>query len=321
MIHDPPTARFRARLRLTVFGLLLLVVAGACNMVSLGYGNLPALLTYRVDQWFSLNDSQSALVKARLEALHAWHRREALAVLVRDLDDAQARLARPLTMADADWFVSQAQSHYRRAVSRMISDSADLLATLRPEQVAHLEKHFAKRNREFAEKYIDPNPDKIRKARLERVESTAQEWLGPLSTAQRERLRGQMASMPADYPAMLSESERRQGELASILRGVTEGGPAAHPAGAADQRAVEVLKRWALDWESGRTQSYRKQADGWIRGYKELYVELINNASTEQRNYLRERLRYYSRELTAFVQPPRAAVRLCEICGSPDLPG
>ncbi len=283
---------------------LWLVGAAACSMVSLGYANAPTLLAYRAGDWFALDGEQARAVRTGLGELHAWHRRAELPRLLHGLSELQARLDRPLTVADADWLVAEAQQRYRITVARLIDQAAPLVPTLRAEQIERLERELAKRNREFAEKYIDAPAEKVRAARLERVEDNVSDWIGPLSAEQREWLAARVLALPVDYRDVLADNQRRQRDLVAILERVAGGSAATVPA-AADLGSE--LKRWATDWESGRSATYRAQVETWRQGYKQIAVELINNATLEQKDRLRRRLRGYAADLASFVEPAKAA--------------
>ena len=288
-----------------VLAVLWLAFAAACSVVSLGYASAPSLLAFRAADRFALDSDQAAAVRASLDDLHAWHRRTELPRLVRGLGEVQGRLDRPLVMADADWLVAEVQQRYRVTVARMIDQAAPLIPTLRTEQVEHLERQFAKRDREFAEKYVDAPVDRVRATRRERVEENVSDWLGPLSPVQRRWLAARVDALPVDYRAVQADNQRRQREMVAILKRAAVGASGATPVGA--ESSATALKGWATDWDTGRPAAYRAQVDAWLRGYKGIAVDLVNNATPAQKERLRERLRGYAADLGSLVEPARAA--------------
>lgn len=286
----------------------VVLLLGACGLISIGYSNAPTLLTLRADQYFDLDGEQEAQFKQRMQALHAWHRREVLPGLIAALDEADRRLARPLAPGDADWLVEQAQTQYRIAAGRIAHDTADIAATLKPAQLAHLKRRMADQNREFAQKWVNASAEAVREERYDRVEGNVEDWLGRLDTRQREWLRARVDAIPVDYRAWLQERQRRDAELLALLRVASEGG--VRPVGLrSGSTTADALQRWAQDWDGGRSPDVAEQGERLLRDYKQLYVELINQATEAQRAHLRQRLRGYADQLARSAEPPLARVR------------
>lgn len=258
-------------------------------MPSFGYRNAPTLISWRASSYFDLDSAQQAEFKTRLERVHAWHRREELPQVIATLREARQRIDRPVSLADIDWIIAETQDHYRKAVGRIVDESADLLATLSPEQIDALERKLAEVDEEFVEEWIDASPDRIRRARFERVLERAEEWLGRLEPAQRRWLRQQLDRIPTDYEAARADRLRRQAEFLALLRGDA----AMVKTGAGGDTRRGRLKRWAIDWDHGRTPDELARIDRFMRDYGELYSELINGATPGQRDHLRRRLDSY----------------------------
>lgn len=284
------------------------LLLGACGLISIGYSNAPTLLTLRADQYFNLDGEQEARFKERMQALHAWHRRQVLPGLIGALDEADRRLARPLAPGDADWLVEQAQTQYRIAAGRIAYDTADIAATLKPGQLAYLKRHMDEKNQEFAQKWVDAAAEDVREERFERIESNVEDWLGRLDARQRDWLHARLDAIPVDYRAWLEERQRRDAELLALLRIASEGGM--RPAGfRSGSMTADALQRWAQDWDNGRSTDVAEQSERLLRDYKQLYVELVNQSTQAQRAHLRQRLRGYADQLAREAEPPLTRVR------------
>lgn len=288
-----------------LLGCVAVALLAGCSAVSIGYSNAPLLLAQRTDIWLSLDREQFwALVRA-LEEAHDWHRRMQLPGVVRVLNDARERLDGSVTLADIDWAIDEVQREYRASVSRVIEAGAPAIAGLRPEQVVHLERRFARRNAEFAEKYIDAPPARVREARFERVRNNVEDWLGSLTPEQERWLRARVAAIPVDYRAVLAENERRQRELVAILNRHIE-----RPNDL--DETVAAVRRWATEWEAGRSPQYQAQSAAWTRAYKQLVVDLLHFATPAQKRHAGLRLNGYVQAVTPFLEPvpaPGAAAR------------
>lgn len=272
----------------------VVLVAAGCSMPVLAYRNAPALIGWRASSYFDLDAEQRAAFEQRLERVHAWHRREELPRVIATLREARRRIDGEVSIADAKWLVDAVQDQYRKAAARIVDESADLIPTLRSEQFAALERKFAEVDEEFVEEWIDASPEDIRDARIERVTKRAEEWLGRLEPDQRGWLRARLDEIPVDYRAARADRLRRQTEFLALLRG--------------DATAVRIrmdssgvlapLKRWAVDWDRGRSRAELARVDRVVRDYSVLYVELINGATPEQRDHLRGRVDAYIEALS-----------------------
>jgi uncharacterized protein DUF6279 len=263
------------------------LLASACSMVSLGYATAPTLLAWRASRYFDLDSAQQAQLRARLEHVREWHRREELPRVIATLGDARRRADALVTPADAEWFVASVQEHYRVALGRVIDETVDLAASLGPPNVAALQRRLADEEDEFDEKWIDPPPDEIRRERYDRVLEDVEDWLGPLSRAQRQGLKTRLDALPLEYAAWQADRRRRQREFVALLQWQVRNG--VRTVGAEDP-FVAKLRRWALDWDRGRSPEELARVDRFVRDYCAIGVELANDASPAQRDHLRRRL-------------------------------
>lgn len=294
---------WRGTLRVRAWGLLVFgafALLAGCSVGSIGYSNAPFLLAHRADTWLSLNGEQFSSLRRALEEAHEWHRRTRLSGVVRALNDARDKLDGQITAADVDWAIDEVQREYRATVSRVIEVAAPALAGLRPEQVAYLERRYAKRNAEFADKYIDATAQRVREARFERVRGNVEDWLGSITPEQERWLRARVAQIPVDYRAVLAENERRQRELVAILKRHIERPQELDV-------TVAAVKHWAADWEAGRPPQYQLQSAAWLRAYRQLVVDLLQSATPAQKRRASQRLDGYSQAVAPFVESASAA--------------
>ena len=274
------------------------MLLSACSMVSLGYRHAPTLLAWRAAEYFELDAEQRMQFRSRLETVHAWHRREQLAPLLATLEETRERLSGPVSRDDGEWLVSALLGHYRAVVARIVAESADLLATLRPEQIAGLERRLAEKAAEYEQIWIDAPPDEVRRARFERIRGHAEDWLGRLEPWQDAWLRARLDAIPVDYRRWREDRSRREAAFVALLAEVSlDGtGPGANSAHGA------ALRGWALDWDEGRSAEQRMAADRLRHEYIGLGVALINGATPAQRDRIRARLAAYVSALAAHLR-------------------
>lgn len=280
--------------------LLAIAAISACSMASLGYRHAPLLLEWRITEYFELDGEQRTFLGERLEAVHGWHRRKALPELLHVLDEAQRRLERPLEPADVQWLVEALFDHYRRVAGRIVDESAPLATSLDAAQIAAFEERLAEKALEYQEKWIDAAPERVRRERFERVLENAEGWLGRLSPAQRAWLQARLDEIPADYLGWRAERARRERELVALLK--DHAGVGAREV-SFQGRGHEALRRWAVDWDEGRSVEERERAERLRQGYIALVVDLVNGATPEQRERVRTRLAGYRDALSGYVLP------------------
>lgn len=288
-----------SRVRLAAV-LLAVVLVAACSMASLGYRHAPLLMEWRITEYFALDGEQRTFLGERLEAVHEWHRREALPQLLHVLDETQRRLERPLQPSDGQWLLEALLDHYRLVAGRIVDESADLATSLDATQIAAFEERLAEKALEYQEKWIDASPERVRRERFDRVLENVEGWLGRLSPAQRAWLQARLDEIPADYLGWRAERARRERELVALLKARAGAG---WREVSLDDQGREALRRWALDWDEGRSPKEHERAERLRQGYIALAVDLINGATPEQRERMRRRLAGYRDALSGYVLP------------------
>ncbi len=269
------------------------LAVSACSAVSFGYRHAPTLVSWRAADRFELDAAQRTALRERLQAVQAWHRDEQLAPLVHTLEEAGRRLEGPVTAADGEWLAESLLVQYRLVVGRVVDASADLAASLRPEQIAALEAHLEERAAEFDETWIDASAEEVRRTRFERIRDRAEDWLGSLEPEQRRWLQARLDAIPVDYRLWREERRRRESAFVALLAEVS-----AQPDLDVDPAA---LRRWALDWDGGRSDALQREAERLRREYIALGVELANMATPAQRERARARLADYAAALSAHL--------------------
>jgi hypothetical protein len=269
-----------------VLACCIALLVSACSLATVGYAYAPSLATWRASSYFGLSSELRASFKESMERVHAWHRREELPRILDTLRELQAMSGRTLTEADGLRVVRDVQDHYRLVVGRVIDETSSLLPLLQQAQIDTLERQLGENDAEFDETWIDAEPAKVRAARFERFLDQAEDWLGRLEPEQRRWLQGELDGIPVDYAAWRADRQRRQTEFVELIK---QGGSNFQPVSAVP---VAKLRRWALDWDSGRSLEQRARIDRALREYVRLWVEHINGATPVQRAHLADKLGY-----------------------------
>lgn len=293
-----PSSGLAARFTL----LLATLLVSACSMVAIGYRSAPTFVYWRLDQALDFDATQAADVRARLDRLHAWHRRSELEDYARLLGEVQRRIGGPVSTADVTWVHDEIRRRYVRILDAAAPDAVDVVLGLRSEQLDALERRFARMREDFTRQRIDVGPERAREDLYRHALKTLERWYGDFDRPSRERLRGLAAEIPSDTRLELEDLSRRQGALLAFLRSVV-----ARKVTGRDEMG-ERLKRFLGRWEEGRTPTYADYAERSRLALHRFYAEGASLATREQRERARREVQHYIDEI-ATLAPPRAASR------------
>ncbi len=287
-------------------GSFLAAIAGllvsACSVVAVSYHLAPSIVYWRLDQALDFDAGQAADVRARLDRLHAWHRRSELADYARFLGEVQTRIARPVSAGDVAWLHAEVRRRYTRILEAAAADAVEVVVGLRTEQLDTLERRFARMSADFERQLVDVSPERAREEFFRHALGRLERWYGAFDTAARGRLRGLAEEVPLDRRLELEDLRRRQRELLTFLRAVSAGKLAAR------EEIGERLNRLFGRWEEGRMIQYAEYAERNRAALHRLYAEAASLATPEQRERARGELQYYIDEIAALA-PPRTASR------------
>ena len=278
---------------ISLLGLALLVQG--CSAVRLGYNNSPQFAYWWLDGYFDFDRTQSPKVRADLQILLNWHRKEEVPLL-------EQQLARLLVLAPQDISPAQVCGVYgdlqARAVAAMDAAANTLAATatlLQEPQLQYLDRAFEKKDREWREEWLEGTAQDRAERRLKRAVEWSEWFYGSLSTAQVAMLTARFANSQFDPEVQHREKLRRHQDLRTTLRGLL-GKPV--PQAQADLRAL--LQRSVVS------------ADPFYRQHLELLVQencvtvaaLHNSTTPRQRARLAKTLQGYQADAQALAHPP-----------------
>ena len=281
----------RTRLLRACAALLLAAALAACSAtrlayfnVGLVYANADTLLAWMADDYFDLNDGQKDWVGERLRRTVAWHRAEELPAWQRFLEWAAQKADEPYRAEDVARGWEELRGFYRRPVERLVPSIAELVQQLDAEQVAYLERRFAKENRRQQEEYSGREAAADRRA--DRLLAHLEEFTGALDRTQRALVHRRVAAFPDLTAERIAEWRKRQAEMMALVR--------ARPPLA---EAEPWLRRITVDAERNRAPDYARRIAERDRLMQSMIVELSASLTREQREYLKRRLRGFAQDL------------------------
>jgi len=266
------------------------LLLAACSQLQLGYNNADTVIAYSLDSYLDLDDEQERLARERIGALHRWHRSTQLPGYVQLLNDAQKKIAGPVTAADVRDFNAGVRRALAAIGEQAAPDLAKLALTLKPAQVDRLAERLARDTSKARRELVRfAGPESLQQ-RVERYVEQAEDWFGPLSALQRDMIRASLARRPEAQEAWMQERERRQRELVTVMARIR-----------AEQPPLATATAWLRDYFAQLAEPRDPERRARLTMYRdenaELVAQLINSATPAQRTALGKKLRDYAADL------------------------
>lgn len=262
-----------------LFLVLFAVLLQGCSPTRLAYNNADMLIRWEANSYFDLEGQQSEAFDRMLVSFQGWHRKRALPQYAALAEDAAARLMRGYRREDLDWGYDAVQAQVRESLGAAAAEVAGLLDRLSPEQLGHFEQRLAEDNRRFAKEHLRGTMEERQERRLKRNVERLEDWFGPLSETQLERVRRYGARAPLYDDLRDRDRKRRQAELLAMLR---------------SREASARLARWAQEWDQGREPAYERAVRATRAEYVDMLLDLNRTLTAEQREHGARRLRRYA---------------------------
>ena len=259
----------------------------ACSALRFAYETADSYLLYRAKGYLDLDEKGSDELEQRIDEFFVWHRRNALPQYARVSEDAAKRISKGLSREDLVWGYDSLVAHARQSLRVAAERIAPLLDRLTPQQVAHMEKRFAEDNRKFAREYLRGSEADRRKLRAKRVEQRLEDWVGNLSSVQREKVRQFSERTPLYDELRARDRERMQAEFVVMIR---------------KREAQKRLPDWIANWERGRDPAHLAASERFRQEYFTLVLEIDKTLTAQQRNRAAANFRRYAEDFTVLAR-------------------
>jgi hypothetical protein len=210
------------------------------------------------------------------------------------LQRAQHQALEPTSAAQLCRWVDDIGARADRAVEQGIDIGSELLRNLTPEQLAHIERKYAKSNAEFVKEYLQTSGEERLKASVKRVIDRTEFFYGKLEPAQRDRIVQGVANSPFDAEAWMIERKLRQHEVLQTLRRLSIEHASLADAQAALKAIYEHARRSPRD-------PYRAYQQRLANTNCALAAEVHNLTTPAQRRELAKRLKAWESDLRALT--------------------
>ena len=278
----------------TVIIAVLCTALGACSALRIGYSQAPDLGYWWLDGYVDFNSDQTPRVREALKQWFAWHRRTQLPDYAAQLARAQAELAADTTPARACEWQGEVIKRARTAWERALPAAAELVPTLTPQQIQHLERRYAKANDEFRDDFLQPDLRKRAERTLKRTVERAETFYGKLTDAQRSRIADTLPRSPFDPEAWFAERQLRQQSTLAMLRQFSGDGAQREP-------LLAALRSQADQMERSPREPYRRYAEHLNEFNCSFAASLHNSMTPAQRRHAVGKLAGWEGDLRSLV--------------------
>ncbi len=162
---------------------LIALIASGC-IFRLIYTNLDWIIPWYVSDYITLNGEQDGFLAQQIKSQLKWHRVSQLPIYSQAVKNFSAAAGKGLTRNDLEHVHDTLRLYWQDLVRQISPDIADILISADDAQIKELLASFERKNREFKEKYIDLEPEKLRKMKVERMERVLDYFLGSLTQQQ-----------------------------------------------------------------------------------------------------------------------------------------
>jgi len=262
-----------------ILACLALAFLQGCSVTRLAYDNADVFLRWQANSYFDFGGEQSEELDRNLAAFLAWHRATALPQYARLGEEAAARMLRGIKREDLEWSYDAVRAQVRETLGAAAGEAAGLLDRLSPGQIDHFEQRLVQENRKFAKEQVQGTVEQRHKRRVKRNLDRLEEWFGPLSEAQVERVQRYSARAPLSGELRERDRKRRQAEFVAMLRA---------------REAKRRLAAWVQDWEAGREPAYVDASNATRAEYYDLLLDLDRTLAAEQREHAVKRLQRFA---------------------------
>ncbi len=290
----PSIARFVVRSAPIIGVLLAALSVVGCSAVRVGYNSAPMLAYWWLDGYFDFDDQQSLRIKADLQAVQDWHRKEELPLVMQTLKDLQLMAPKPVTQTQVCQMVAGLQARVQAPLDRAAPSIAAIAPTLQVAQIEHIANEFAKREKKWRAEWLDGTPTERTERRVKQIVERAESFYGTLESAQIALIKTHIEASSFDGTRQHKEMLRRQQDSIQVLNTL---------------RTTRVTPAQATAEIRGLLERSLKAPDPAFRHYIEqitnescaTMVELHNSSTSAQRVRLVQTLRDYEGEARSLL--------------------
>ena len=259
--------------------LTIALTLGACSRIGLAYRNLDVIIPWTLSDYLDMNSEQKSWLNERLKEHLSWHCTTQLPGYLDWLNRLQTMIAtNQVTDAALQARAHEAEQAIAETAREIAPSAIELLQGLDDKQVAEMNEAFAKDRRKRQEEYLKPSLEQQIKERGERMEKRLNDWLGPLSSTQQQRVITWSNALGDQNTQWLANRVHWQKQFSAAV--------AQRQSPQFPQR-IEIL---LVNRESLWTPAYRQAFANTEAQARSLFVDLMAESTPNQRERLLKRI-------------------------------
>jgi hypothetical protein len=252
---------------------------GACSRMGLAYRNLDVIIPWTLSDYLDMNGEQKSWLDGRLKEHLSWHCTTQLPGYLDWLDRLQTMIAtNQVTDAALQVRAHEAEQAIAETAREITPSAIELLQGLDDKQVAEMNDAFAKDQRKRQEEYLKPSLDQQIKERGARMEKRLNNWLGPLSTTQQQRVTTWSNALGEQNTQWLANRVHWQKQFSAAV--------AQRHSPQFPQRIETLLVNRERLW----TPAYRQAFANTEAQARSLFVDLMAESTPDQRERLLKKI-------------------------------
>lgn len=259
--------------------LIFTLALGACSRVGLAYRNLDVIIPWSLSDYVDMNGEQKDWFNERLKEHLSWHCTTQLPGYLDWLDRLQAMVeSNQVSDAALQERTAEAKQAIAETAREITPSAIELLQGLDDKQVAEMNNAFAKDLRKRQQEYVKPPLDQQIKERGERMEKRLNDWLGPLSDTQKQRVVAWTNALGDQNTQWIANRAHWQQQFSAAV--------AQRQSPEFPQRIETLLVNRERLW----TADYRKAYANTEAQARSLFVDLMAESTPQQRERLLKKI-------------------------------
>ncbi|VVO97225.1 DUF6279 family lipoprotein [Pseudomonas fluorescens] len=259
--------------------LIFTLALGACSRVGLAYRNLDVIIPWSLSDYVDMNGEQKDWFNDRLKEHLSWHCTTQLPGYLDWLDRLQAMVeSNQVSDAALQERTAEAKQAIAETAREITPSAIELLQGLDDKQVAEMNDAFAKDLRKRQQEYVKPPLAQQIKERGERMEKRLNDWLGPLSDSQKQRVVAWTNALGDQNTQWIANRAHWQQQFSAAV--------AQRQSPEFPQRIETLLVNRERLW----TADYRKAYANTEAQARSLFVDLMAQSTPQQRERLLKKI-------------------------------
>ena len=258
-----------------------ILLVSACSFKTI-YNRLDYLIPSYVEGMVSLDDVLEKKVEQRADLLVRWHRNTQLTQYADLLRTIQQDMESPLDVQRVLQHIATIQASWRALEAKINEEMAELLPMLNGEQREELFESIDDKNEDFYDEYVDLNEDERIEQYIETTTESYENWLGSLTAAQEQAIEKSASGLISSAALRLTQRRVWQRNIQEILD-------------SGDTQEVKTLRlqQFFDSFNLNEQPQLAAASETNIKTIARLTVEVINQATTEQKYFFKNKTGEY----------------------------